>query len=237
MRILFGAPRKSGNAQFRCLLATAYGLQPISPRDAPRGADSLGIAAWISGLPEKSVAGTSYECSPEVVAAKAHGVTLIGILRHPFDLFVSDFDVAQQRATRNKETAGDAAIWKQLSGHTLEDPDILEYASNGFSDEIAWLQSWQQGANAWVRYERLEADPAAVLADLTSLLGELSPSAISHAVAMCPAENLVVSRPERGRRMEALAAGAWRARLPEALWKLLYDRYEQEVRGLGYEVE
>ena len=236
MRVIFGAPRKSGNARLRCLLASAYELQIVNPRDVPAGQDPSSFTHWLDELPQQSVAGTSGPCSPELkMAAIRNEVTLIGVLRHPFDLFVSNYDVAQQRAARERKSPEDTVFWSQFAGHALDDPKMLDYAEHGFAEEIAWLTGWQQGAAATVRYERLEADPAGALMDLAPALGGRSPDVIAHAVALCPSESHAVSRPGRGRRMGTLASGSWRERLPQTLQEALRALYAPDVERLGYE--
>jgi hypothetical protein len=236
-RVLFGAPRKSGNARLRCLLASAYELQIVSPRDVPTGQDPTVFSQWLDEFPRQSVAGTSGPCSPELkMAATRNGIILVGVLRHPFDLFVSNYDIAQQRGARERNSPEDTVFWGQFAGHALDDPEMLDYAVHGFAEEIAWLNGWQEGAAATVRYERLEADPAEALKDLAPALGGRSMDVIAHAVALCPSESHAVSRPVRGRRMGTLASGSWRERLPQTLQETLRARYAPDVERLGYEV-
>jgi hypothetical protein len=237
LRVLFGAARKSGNARLRCLLASAYELHVINPRDVPSGQDVAGFMSWLDALPPRSVAGTSAPCSPElIVTAARNGITLIGVLRHPFDLFISNYDVAHQRAARERNTPEDAAFWSRLAGWALDGPEMLEYAQHGFGQEIAWLMSWHEGAAATVRFEQLETDPSRALSDLGPVLGERSAIDIAHAIEICPSENVVVSRPARGRRMSALPSGSWRERLPQDLQDILRGRYAEAVEKLGYDV-
>ena len=50
MRILFAAPRKTGDSQLRCLLASAYGFEPLSSRDAPEDPISH-VGPWLESSP------------------------------------------------------------------------------------------------------------------------------------------------------------------------------------------
>jgi hypothetical protein len=235
MRILIAAPRKAGNAHLRCLLATSYGLVAADPREAPASSDLQQVDAWLSEFPTGSVVNTDFAYAPELAeAARRHDVTLVSILRHPFDLFVSTHDVAQQRAARDRR--GVEAAWQPLVGTALDDPAVLAYASDGFAQEVRWLTDWHESGEASIRFEQLEQDPAAALAGLSQALRALDASEIARAVALCPADNVVHSRPGRGRRMPPLPAGAWRERLPAATLQLLQERYGETVTRLGYEV-
>jgi hypothetical protein len=235
MRVVIAAPRKTGNAQLRCLLAAAYGLELVSSRDAPDDTDFSRVASWLGDLPNRSVAHTSYRHTAELetLAAKL-GITLVAVLRHPFDLFVSIHEIAQRRSDK-KGRQTDAA-WAPLEGTELDNPMVLAYLREGFSEEIAWLMDWYDSGVPIVRFEVLEADPSRALTGLSAHLGPLDGDVVARAVAICPAENLVRSSPIRGRRMPAVSAGAWRERLSDEHIAILRDRYGDDVKRLGYEL-
>jgi hypothetical protein len=238
MRVLIAAPRKTGNAQLRCLLAAAYGLEIVTSRDAPDDADFTQISAWLEELPERSVAHTSYRYTSELQARFTQlGITLVAVLRHPFDLFVSIHEIAQRRSDKKGRQTESTTAWAPLRGTELGDPAVLAYLREGFSDEIAWLEEWHASGVPIVRFEVLEADPSRALAGLSEHLGPLGDDTVAHAVAICPAENLVRSSPVRGRRMPAVPAGAWRERLSDDHIAILRDRYGDNVARLGYELD
>lgn len=238
MRVLISAPRKTGSALLRCLLASAYGLNILGRRDAPSSADDAQVSSWLADFPGQSIASVDYPWSTGLVdAATDRGIALVGILRHPFDLFVSNYDVAQQRAKRRKGESEDAALWPQLAGLELDDPAMLDYARDGFRSEIAWLHGWLTSGSGIVRFEELDASPAKAVESLEHQLGVVDSVTIERAVDMCPPESFIVSRPFRGRRMGNLSAGSWRDRLPDALQATLREHYAQDVESLGYEVD
>ena len=119
MRVVISAPRKSGGAHLRCLLSMAYDLKapPVSP---PEGKEPAEIAAWIHELPDRSVSTCDLPFSLLSHPASAASVHLVGIIRHPFDLFVSNFDVAQQRAARGRGSSEEDPAWSVLSGVELD---------------------------------------------------------------------------------------------------------------------
>ena len=237
MRVLIAAPRKTGNAQLRCLLAAAYGLELVSSRDAPDDVDFSRVTAWLGELPNRSVAHTSYRHTAELeLLAATLGITPVAVVRHPFDLFVSIYEIAQRRSAKKGRQIDAAAAWAPLEDTELDDPAVLAYVREGFSDEIAWLTEWHDSGVPIVRFEVLEADPSLALTGLSAHLGALDRDAIARAVAICPAENLVRSSPVRGRRMPAVSAGVWRKRLSADHIAILRDRYGDDVERLGYEV-
>ena len=237
MRLLIAAPRKSGNARLRCLLATAYGLELVGSRDVPDGAGIGEVASWLSDLPDSSVAHVpwGHTAALDMLAAK-HEARFVAILRHPFDLLLSVHEIAQHRSGKKGRQGQTADSWAVLAHRELSDPEVLAYLHEGFSDEIAWLRDWHDSGAPLLRFELLDADPAGALAALASDLGSLADETIAHAVAVCPAENLVRSSPVRGRRMPAVSAGAWRERLSDEHLAILRDRYGSEVSQLGYEL-
>jgi hypothetical protein len=233
MRIVISAPRKSGGSHLRCLLSMAYDLK-APPVTAPEGADAAAIVAWIADLPEKSISTCDLSFSQLAGPSADSGVGLVGVIRHPYDLFVSNFDVAQQRAARGREDDEGDRPWSTLSGEALDGEATLRYAATGFVREVLALRDWANYGSA-VRYEDLLTDPAGVLTSLTPALGALTEEQIRGAVGLCPAENAVVSRPGRGRRMPPLAPGAWRDRLPPTLLEALGAQYGADVTALGYD--
>jgi hypothetical protein len=237
MRVLIAAPRKTGNAQLRCLLASAYGLELVNSRDAPDDADFSRAASWLGELPDRSVAHTSYRHTVELETLAAQlGVALVAVLRHPFDLFVSIHEIAQRRTDKKRRRTEAVAAWAPLGGTELDDPAVLAYLREGFSAEIAWLKAWHDSGVPIVRFEVLEADPSQVLTGLSAHLGPLGDDVVARAVAICPAENLVRSSSVRGRRMPAVSAGSWRERLSADHIAILRDRYGEDVERLGYEL-
>jgi hypothetical protein len=233
MRIVISAPRKSGGAHLRCLLSMAYDLK-APPVSAPEPPDQEGVATWMSELPDRSVSTCDLPLSMLNAPARDSGVLLIGVIRHPFDLFVSNYDVAQQRAARGRQDVAGGPSWGVLVGADLSGEIAQEYAAHAFAAEVAALREWF--ASGWaVRFEDLLGDPASALRSLSPILGPLMDEAIHHAVGLCPPENVVVSRPGQGRRMPALPPGAWRERLPASLVAILQARYSGDVRDLGYD--
>jgi hypothetical protein len=236
MRVLIASPRKTGNAQLRCLLASAYGLELIGSRDAPDGSEVNAVESWLEDFPNRGVAHTSFHYSPELATLLAdHGVSAVAVLRHPFDLLVSIHEIAQRRSAKKGRLLQEADPWAPLAGRDLDDPAVMEYVIDGFSDEITWLKGWHDSGVPIVRFELLEIAPSRVLAQLATALGQLDDDQIAHAVEMCPAENLVRSSPVLGRRMPPVPSGTWRERLPQDQLSILRDRYGDDVRQLGYE--
>ncbi|MCA9877714.1 MAG: hypothetical protein KC442_08030 [Thermomicrobiales bacterium] len=233
MRVVISAPRKSGGAQLRCLLAMAYDLKS-PPVSAPPGGEPGDVARWLADLPPESVATCDLPLSALHDSAEISGVSLVGVIRHPFDLLVSTFDVAQQRAARGRGDDGVNGPWGILAGQEISSAAVQDYATTTFSQEVAALREWSDSGHA-VRYEVLQADPAAALRSVSPRLGELDAEQITHAVGLCPAENVVSSRPGRGRRMPELPPGAWRERLPSRLRETLRDCYADDVAALGYD--
>ena len=233
MRVVISAPRKSGGAHLRCLLSMAYDLKS-PPVSAPESRVQPEVARWLAELPDRSVSTCDLPLSVLSGPAFESGVGLIGVIRHPFDLFVSNFDVAQQRAARGRSDGDNGPAWGILSGEELGSDVVRHYATRDFAGEIAALRDWSAHGGA-VRFEDLLADPASALKSLSAILGPLTDEEISHAVGLCPAENVVASRPGQGRRMPALPPGAWRDRLPADLLAALHHSYGSEVTELGYD--
>lgn len=233
MRVVISAPRKSGGAQLRCLVSMAYDLK-APPLSAPPTSDPAAIVAWLSALPDGSVTTCNFPRSLLGEPAIAAQIQLIGVVRHPFDLFVSNFDVAQQRAARGRDDETGDATWAVLSGEELGSEMVQHYATADFAAEVDALQDWSRNVPA-VRYEDLLEDACSTLRSISHVLGPLSDEQMARVVGLCPADNVVASRPGRGRRMPSLSPGSWRERLPEAVLQTLRANYGAEVSALGYD--
>jgi len=237
MRVLIASPRKTGNAQLRCLLASAYGLELVGSRDAPDGSEVNAVESWFDDFPDRGVAHTTFRHTPRLAEiAAAHHVALVAVMRHPFDLLVSIHEIAQRRSDKKGRQPDTEEPWAPLAGRELDDPVVLAYLTDGFSDEINWLKEWHDSGTPLVRFELLEADPAAALNELATALGEIDEDVVARAVAICPGESIVRSSPVRGRRMPPVPAGTWRERLSDDHLAILRDRYGDDVRHLGYEL-
>jgi hypothetical protein len=237
MRVLIAAPRKTGNTQLRCLLAAAYGLDAIGSRDVPRDDDKTAIASWLAEMPKGGIVNTGYAFTPRLAAlAGEHGVTLVGVIRHPYDLFVSNYEIAQHRASRDTDESSPLGVWAALAGKPIDDATVLTFLHDDFREDMDWLIGWLDSGAPLVRYERLAADEAATLTELSQGLGRLSAKQIDRALAACEAPPVYRARPSRGRRMPALPPGSWREQLSEAHLAILRDRYGDDIRRLGYEV-
>lgn len=211
----------------------AYDLK-APPISAPERRDPVEIAAWLAELPEQSVSTCDLPRSMLLEPATAAGVLLVGVVRHPFDLFVSNYDVAQQRATRGRDADDQEIAWTVLAGEELAGDVATAYAAGAFSAEIAAIQDWSK-SEVSVSFEDLLVEPGTVLNSLSAELGPLTHEEIAHAVGLCPAENVVVSRPGQGRRMPPTPPGAWRDRMPASLIAVLVQHYGAEVAELGYQ--
>lgn len=211
----------------------AYELK-APPVSSPERKEPAEITAWISELPERSVSTCDLPFSTLVNPASATDVHVVGIIRHPFDLFLSNFDVAQQRAARGRVNTDEDSAWSVLSGEKLDGEVARRYAAGDFASEVKSLREWS-ARGATVKFEDLLANPADTLKTLSGALGPLPDAQIDRAVSLCPAENVVVSRPGQGRRMPSLSPGAWRDRLPANLLDTLRQGYGGQVAELGYD--
>jgi hypothetical protein len=242
MRILVAAPRKSGNTRLRCLLASMYGLKTVGSRGLPVADDATMLTSWLtsSQFPDGSVAHRGFAYSPALAAAAAQSeLILIGVLRHPFDLFVSNFDSAQRRGDKDdaESATGSGQAWHGLAGKAIDDPAVFTYLRDEFGEEIAWLLSWSDSGRPIVRLEQLASDPASSLAELADQIAPCSFEQIALAVVACPATNIVYTRPDRNRRVPELPPGAWRDRLSHTQLALLRKQYGVSVKALGYEID
>lgn len=237
MRIVIAGPPKSGNVWLKCLLAAAYGLEKVGPREAPAPTPEA-FAAWVGRgrFRDGVVFHRHFDYSPALAdAVAAVPARLATILRDPYDAFVSLYFNLQHHAEDPRRLTGGRHL---LIGRPLDHPDVLAYLrQDGFRGHLEKANAWaRSGRSAVVRYEDLHRDPVPTLARLAAALGPIDHGAIAPAVAACTAENMRHRRRGRGRHVRAAVVGDSRHRLGPAHLALFRDRYGDLIRGLGYEV-
>lgn len=230
MRIVIAA-RSGGRAQLGCMLAYLYGLGVGETRIQINGDDA-------DDVPAGTVAATQQPFTPALgEAARRTGIDLVAIVRHPYDLFVSQYLGQQLRGKRSGASSTDPKPAVVLRDRAIDAPEVLGFLEDGFGEQVTWLLGWQGSGAAIVPYERLIEEPAGTLRYLTERIAPVEANRIERAVLVCPAEGPVRSRPGIGRRMPATPPGAWREHLTSAHLAILRARYGDAVRALGYEVE
>lgn len=234
MKIVIVSPPKSGAQCLRCLVATAYGLRAVDARDAPTTCDPGDILNWLQALPENCVTHTNLPFDPALTDASSdHGATFITIVRHPFDLFVTEREVLINRKQRaNRRSRMDVDPIDERSPRPdvdRQDPLIA------FAGALKSLLDWTRGATVVLRYEDILERPESTLAAVSRHIGPLDLDQIAHAVKLCPSEQRIFSGGNRGARMAEIAPGSWRTDIDPATLNELQRRFALSVVDLGYE--
>ena len=234
MKVVIVSPPKSGANRLRCLLAAAYGFRVLDARDAPVSAEPPELAHWLTSLPDHSVTHTSLPFDEALPARAAElSVPLIAIIRHPFDLFVSNQAVRSNRKQRKSLRARNRDSSLQEPDFNREDEPrdpVVELAG-----DVQALLDWSDSAMVTLRYEDILERPDAVLSKVSKVIGELNDIQIAHAVKLCPAEQRIVSSSNRGARMAEIAPGTWRDAIDPSTLTQLQSSFELSVVSLGYE--
>lgn len=234
MKIVIICPRKSGANRLRCLLATLYRLRAVDARDAPTGGLPADVAGWLATLPDDSITHTDLPFVPTLLASAAElGVTFITIVRHPFDLFISNREVRSRRDHRAYRRSRTRDTTETMNP-AHQDSD-LEYPLDSFAADLQSLLDWSFGSAATLRYEDVLDRPDVVLAELTRIFGSQNEAKITRAVELCPAEQRISSSGNRGVRMTELPPGSWQTLLDGATLDQLRGQFRQAIASLGYE--
>ncbi|MCC6312618.1 MAG: sulfotransferase domain-containing protein [Thermomicrobiales bacterium] len=241
MKILIVAPPKTGNSWLKCLLSTAYGIEWMTPDQAPPGADFVTFRDWVEAgsFPANGVYHRHYDYSPDLCDLAAHhGIHLATILRDPYDMFVSRYFFTQAQA--DNERRADKPVERGhdgMTGKPIDDPAVLEYLADGFGAQlqkgIDWLQS---GASVVVRYEALHADPVAELTRAANEIEPVAPERITAAIEACQADTLLQRRKGLRRRIRSATVGDWRNHLGPQHLALFRVHHADRIHALGYEV-
>lgn len=238
MRIVIAAPPKAGNSWLKCLLGAIYELEWLRGSDVPERAVRDAFAAWVAsgGFRDGTIYHQHYNYSPEladaVAAVPAHLVTII---RDPYDMFVSGFFFVQAQASveGRSERASDPMI-----GKAIDDPAVLDFLANDFGDALAKANGWLHSHRSIVvRYERLHDDPIGELTGATNRISPVDPVRIHRSIGTCDAATLRKSRKGLRKRIRSATVGDWRNYLTETHLTIFRDRYADQIRSLGYDVQ
>lgn len=233
MRIVLISPPKSGASRLRCLLGITYGLRSADSRGAPTSGGPDQIADWLKTLPDDSITHADLRFHPMLPRTAADlGVTVFAIVRHPFDLFISNQDVRSNRERRAKHRRGTRDAAENMSSPALtRQRKTLEI----FASDLQALVDWSEAANAAIRFEDILERPEVVLTTISSVSGFLGAGQISHAIELCPATQRIISSGNRGVRMAEVIPGTWLSGIEPSTLTELQNTFASAVIKLGYD--
>ncbi len=201
-QLLIIAHPKSGNTWLKVMLTRLYGIRHgIAPKDfakypalADRNPDIPRFAAtngWYSY--ERAVGDLLTPDAPD--SDLKHKPVLL-LARNPLDIAVSWFFQFTKRQSAHKQELINASIDHPIDRHNIEMWDFVRHSDIGLPSLIEFLNYWEHNLAALDRtlltsYEALRADPAAVLRQITELMGDtFSDAEIQEAVDFGSFDNL-----------------------------------------------
>ena len=242
MRVLVGAPPKTGNVWVERLFSLAFGLTWI--RQAPTydywgTRDLAGLQQFIDAghFPSSSIVHQHFWPSRALdEIARGHGIHLVTTIRDPYDQFVSWYFYIQSFADDfvAARDPGQRAI-----GKPIDHPDVLDLPANEFGafldQAVEWLAS---GTSLVIRYETLHRDSPGVLAEGSRYLGVPLTIPADEAIRGATAERMREDgTPEMVRHVRAARVGDSRAHLTDAHSRLFRLRHTSRIERLGYAVQ
>lgn len=238
MRIVVAGPPKTGNVWLKCMLAIAYGLRPLGPRDIPKPPHLPRVTAWLraGGFPDDTILHQHFDYSPELVdqfaALHAHLVTIV---RDPYDAFVSAYYALQTHIDDGKRSGRRTDV---ILGKSLDSPEVYEFLrSNGFRRNLILSRDWiQSGRSRVVRYEHLLSDPLGELRRLTAGIRPVPDARLSEAVEECSADTMRKRGGGTAKHVRTAKVGDSHDKLNEEHLAIFRDMYADLIPQLGYEI-
>lgn len=234
LKLLIVSTPKTGNTWVKHLLSVTYDLPIVQiPLRAAFSAEGL------DGLGEHWIAHQHYYPVMSLLRwAEQEHVRFVTTIRHPGDVLISLYHHVHNQRRGNKKQVGLAAIME----HDRHGPGAYtaEYVRREFyyalNMSIAWMRS---DLSVVVRYEDLRNDPAAVLADVTSQIAEVSEHRIERAVTACEIGRMRRRFDPWGRFFRKGAVGDWADELPRRVIDLLCqcEPYPTQLAVLGYDMD
>jgi len=161
---------------------------------------------------------------------------IVTIVRDPYDVFVSLFAWVQNRVANEGQTRRTRPR-DILIGKPIDHPDVLNYLTHDFGDNIARANDWlHSGRAVVVRYEGLHQNPVAELTRATEQIAPVSPERITQAIESCRAENMRQRSKKSAWHIRAAKVGDSKERLTDAHLAVFRRQYGDSIRSLGYAV-
>lgn len=238
MRIVVAGPPKAGNVWLKCLLANAYGIRALGPREFPHRPQLPMLREWIAAgsFADDTIFHQHYEYSPALAdqfdSVKAHLVTIV---RDPYDAFVSSYYALQTHVDdglrSGRRTDG-------MLGKPLDSPEVYDYLrSGGFRKNMFRARDWiQSGRSSIVRYEKLHADPIAELKRVTDAIQSVPEDRLAEAIEACSADNMRQMGGGVAKHVRTAKVGDSREKLNAQHLEIFRDRYAELIPLLGYDV-
>ena len=259
MRIVVAAAPKAGNFWIKCLLGKIYDLHWLDDDEAAAGRPGRfrewvagggfpdeeragqheAFRAWVAagGFPDQSIFHQHFRFALRLAdAIEAVPAHLVTIVRDPYDVFVSLYHWAQDKAAHDPP-GGKLRPRQRLVGKPLDHPDVLAFLADEFGGNLARAYGWlRSGRAVVVRYEGLHGDPIAELARATEQIAPVGRERIEAAIEACRAENMRQMAEKLSWHVRSAKVGDSRERLSEAHLAIFRERHADLIRALGYEV-
>ncbi|MCC6312622.1 MAG: sulfotransferase domain-containing protein [Thermomicrobiales bacterium] len=239
MRVVVASPPKSGNHWVKCLLARIYDLSIIEGEDKPRLTPEA-LPRWVAsgGFPENSIVHIHNKCSRRLCdAIDAVPAHLVTILRDPYDMFVSLYHWAQERAERNLDSPERSRPRHALVDKPIDDPEVLAFIENEYGATLRHGLTWLRGERAHiVRYERLHEDPIAELTALTAAIAPAPEDRITAAIDACRADRMRGQDEKMHWHVRSARVGDARDALGPAHLERFRRAHRAVIHELGYDV-
>jgi hypothetical protein len=238
MRIVISSAPKAGNKWLKCLLGSVYELEwLLGERTGPIRAAEFGDWVAGGGFPDDSIMHLHRRFSDRLVdAIEATPARAVTIVRDPYDLFVSYYFWAQEKAAHDPPKPRQRPR-EALVGKPLEHPDVLAFLATEFGTVLAIAAGWLGSGRAIVvRYEDLHADPSGALTRVTDRIAPVEPAQIGQALDACSVEKMRQMSPELARHVRKGIVGDWYNHLTEAHLAIFRAQHSETIRSLGYAV-
>jgi hypothetical protein len=238
MRIVISSAPKAGNKWLKCLLGSIYELEWLLGERTGRAAGGRFRDRFAAGgFPDGSIMHQHRRYSERLVdaieAMPAHPVTIV---RNPYDLFVSYYFWAQEKAADNerKERQRPRDV---LVGRPIDHPEALTFLDEEFGHVLILSTGWLQSGRATVvRYEELHADPVGALTRVTNQIQSVERERIEQALEHCSVENMRQMSTNLARHVRKGVVGDSHNHLTDAHLAIFRARHADAIRALGYEV-
>jgi sulfotransferase family protein len=229
LRLAIVSTPRSGNTWLRGLLTAMYGLKEFAVH-TPEELD------WQNLPPRMVVQIHWHPVEPFLSLVKEHGVRVIALARHPFDVFISSLNYQQYVDSPLRWSNRDGQGEISLLGASPRSNAFLDFACGWAGESVLAVSHewWRVPGTIPVRYEDLVKDTAGELKRLATAIG-VPPVRPAELVAMGYAiDRLRVEYDIWHYHYWQGKAGQWKLLLPPKEAQQIAETHASVFQDLGY---
>ena len=214
MKIIVASPAKTGNVWMKNLLAAAY---DVEVQKGPQGRQLDALASYLDqGQFQSGVFHRHYRpIKPLFKILAGRDIHLVTTIRHPYDVFISQYFYVQ----RFSELFKPGAQLHFMIDKPIDHPEVLDYlgrTEQGFGSRVKLARDWVESEQSIIaRFEDMIRAPVETLSAVADRIESVARTRIQAAVEQSKADRMRQRSKQMARHVRKGTSGDWRNHLSE----------------------